>query len=44
LVALLSGRNFETEQYEDAVAWDAFNRLKQGVLKTLLARLTSSNW
>lgn len=32
LVALLSGRNFETKQYEDAVAEDAFNRLKQGVL------------
>jgi hypothetical protein len=43
-LALLSGRNFETEQYEDAVAWDAFNRLKQGVLKTLLARLASSDW
>lgn len=32
LVALLSGRNFETKQYEEAVAEDAFNRLKQGVL------------
>ncbi|HEX8846593.1 MAG TPA: DUF262 domain-containing protein [Pyrinomonadaceae bacterium] len=32
LVALLSGRNFETKQYEDAVAEDAFNRLNQGVL------------
>lgn len=33
LVALLSGRNFETRQYEEAVAEDAFNRLKTGVLK-----------
>jgi hypothetical protein len=32
LVALLSGRNFETKQYEDAVAEDAFTRLRQGVL------------
>jgi hypothetical protein len=32
LVALLSGRNFETKRYEDEVAEDAFNRLKQGVL------------
>jgi len=32
LVALLSGRNFETKQYEEAVAEDAFNRLKTGVL------------
>jgi hypothetical protein len=32
LVALLSGRNFETKQYEEAVAEDAFKRLKQGVL------------
>lgn len=32
LVALLSGRNFETKQYEDAVAEEAFGRLKTGVL------------
>jgi hypothetical protein len=33
LVALLSGRNFETRQYEEAIAEDAFGRLKQGVLR-----------
>jgi hypothetical protein len=33
LVALLSGRNFETKQYEDAIAEDSFNRLKQGILE-----------
>jgi len=32
LVALLSGRNFETKQYEDAIVEDSFARLKQGVL------------
>lgn len=32
LVALLSGRNFETKQYEDAIAQEAFARLKRGVL------------
>src|SRR4051794_31939177 len=32
LVALLSGRNFETKQYEDAIAEDAFATLKKGVL------------
>ena len=32
LVALLSGRNFETKQYEDAIAENAFARLRQGVL------------
>jgi hypothetical protein len=32
LVALLSGRNFETKQYEDAIAEESFNRLKRGVL------------
>lgn len=31
LVALLSGRNFETKQYEDAVAEESFARLKQGI-------------
>lgn len=32
LVALLSGRNFETKQYEDAIAEESFSRLKNGVL------------
>lgn len=44
LVALLSGRNFETKQYEEAVAEDAFDKLKAGVLnfinKTHFDRLT----
>lgn len=44
LVALLSGRNFETKQYEEAVAEEAFTRLKTGVLnfinKTHFDRLT----
>lgn len=44
LVALLSGRNFETKQYEEAVAEDSFKRLKKGVLnfinKTHFDRLT----
>src|SRR5205823_2823653 len=31
LVALLSGRNFETKQFEDVIAEDAFKRLKNGV-------------
>ena len=33
LVALLSGRNFETRQYEDAIAEASFARLKQGILQ-----------
>jgi hypothetical protein len=33
LVALLSGRNFETKQYEEVVIEDSFKRLKQGVLR-----------
>ena len=33
LVALLSGRNFETRQYEDAIAEASFARLKQGILR-----------
>jgi len=33
LVALLSGRNFETKQYEDAIAEQSFGRLKQGILR-----------
>jgi hypothetical protein len=32
LVALLSGRNFETKQFEDAIAEESFARLKSGVL------------
>ena len=33
LVALLSGRNFETKQYEEAIAEDSFGRLKSGILR-----------
>lgn len=44
LVALLSGRNFETKQYEDAIAEDSFRRLKSGILafinQTHFERLT----
>jgi hypothetical protein len=44
LVALLSGRNFETKVYEDAVAEDSFIKLKEGVLdfvnKTHFDRIT----
>jgi hypothetical protein len=44
LVALLSGRNFETKQYEEAVAEQAFARLKCGIenfmSKTHFDRLT----
>lgn len=32
LVALLSGRNFETRQYEDVIAESSFGLLKKGVL------------
>jgi hypothetical protein len=32
LVALLSGRNFETKQYEDAIAEQSFALLKKGIL------------
>jgi hypothetical protein len=32
LVALLSGRNFETKQYEEKIAEESFGRLKDGVL------------
>ena len=32
LVALLSGRNFETKQYEETIAEQSFARLKEGVL------------
>ncbi len=44
LVALLSGRNFETKLYEEAIAEDSFGRLKNGVLafanKTHFDRIT----
>ncbi len=44
LVALLSGRNFETKQYEDAIAEESFGRLKRGILafinKTHFDRIT----
>lgn len=32
LVALLSGRNFETKQYEDSIAEESFKKLKNGIL------------
>lgn len=32
LVALLSGRNFETKQFEDIVAEESFGKLKRGIL------------
>lgn len=32
LVALLSGRNFETRQYEEEIAQDSFERLRKGIL------------
>ena len=32
LVALLSGRNFETRQYEEVIAEESFARLKTGIL------------
>lgn len=44
LVALLSGRNFETKQYEETIAEASFERLKQGILgfinKTHFDRIT----
>jgi hypothetical protein len=44
LVALLSGRNFETKQFEEAIAEESFARLKKGVSafmnKTHFDRLT----
>jgi hypothetical protein len=44
LVALLSGRNFETKQYEETIAAEAFARLEAGVLdfinETHFKRLT----
>jgi len=44
LVALLSGRNFETKQFEEAIAETSFGRLKTGILafinKTHFDRIT----
>lgn len=44
LVALLSGRNFETKQFEEAIAEASFGKLKKGILafinKTHFDRLT----
>ncbi|MGO0122316.1 GmrSD restriction endonuclease domain-containing protein [Desulfothermobacter acidiphilus] len=44
LVALLSGRNFETKQYEEAIAEESFAKLKSGILafinRTHFDRLT----
>jgi hypothetical protein len=44
LVALLSGRNFETKQFEEAIAEESFQKLRQGVLafisQTHFERLT----
>jgi hypothetical protein len=44
LVALLSGRNFETKQFEDVIAEASFAKLKQGILafvnKTHFDRIT----
>ncbi|RMF46518.1 MAG: hypothetical protein D6750_10240, partial [Bacteroidetes bacterium] len=44
LVALLSGRNFETKQYEESTAEESFAKLKSGILafmkKTHFDRLT----
>jgi hypothetical protein len=44
LVALLSGRNFETRKYEESIAESSFNRLREGVLdfmnRTHFERLT----
>jgi hypothetical protein len=44
LVALLSGRNFETKKYEEVIAEESFARLKTGILnfinKTHFDRLT----
>lgn len=44
LVALLSGRNFETKQYEEVIAEESFSKLKNGILafvnKTHFDRIT----
>lgn len=33
LVALLSGRNFETRQFEEAIVEDSFNRLRRAIVR-----------
>lgn len=33
LVALLSGRNFETKQYEESIVESSFNRLRRGIIR-----------
>jgi hypothetical protein len=44
LVALLSGRNFETKQFEEAIAEESFGKLKKGIVafinKTHFDRIT----
>jgi hypothetical protein len=44
LVALISGRNFETKQFEESIAEESFRKLKKGVLsfinKTHFDRIT----
>lgn len=44
LVALLSGRNFETKQYEEAISEESFGKLKNGIMafisKTHFDRIT----
>jgi hypothetical protein len=44
LVALISGRNFETKQFEEAIAEESFGKLKSGILafigQTHFERLT----
>lgn len=44
LVALLSGRNFETKQFEEAIMEESFGKLKQGIIafmnKTHFDRIT----
>jgi len=44
LVALLSGRNFETKQFEEAIAEESFAKLKKGIVafinKTHFERIT----
>jgi hypothetical protein len=44
LVALLSGRNFETKQFEETIAEESFGKLKEGILafinKTHFDRIT----
>ena len=44
LVALLSGRNFETKQFEEAISEESFSKLKKGIMafisKTHFDRIT----